>query len=425
VSDYSHPAAARFACNRRFAAADAVSPAGDMPIYLLIYACVLENPVLALVNNYAFILNSQIVAAVQLAITLAVIVAIAVRRPCVGWQFVAAVGLFLFCTLVKFLYTGLFDPRFLYDASILPMFLLLGTTARRFSPAFLGSLLVVLALGAALELVFPELYTEVFNPRKYFYFTREWVAAVTEPTSSILTSADIYLGSTRTGGSFFGALHRAGSLFLEPLSLGYFGAIAAVFAVHAPGLRRRSRAFLLLCCLFLAVASDTRVAVFLILATIALHRVLAKVPRIALYISPYFLVMAVVLLYFSTTALQGDLNLRLGVTMVPLLNGTAGAILFGGIDATKAVDSGIVYLIANAGLAGYCLYPSLASGLLLNERGSQAVSASILLYLFVGLVFGYAPMSIKTAAILGYGVATLGRAGEGERHPSATGAERI
>ena len=40
----------------------------------------------------------------------------------------------------------------------------------------------------------------------------------------------------------------------------------------------------------------------------------------------------------------------------------------------------------------------------------RAVAVSILFYLFAGLVFGYAPMSIKTASILGYGVATLARA---------------
>jgi hypothetical protein len=33
----------------------------------------------------------------------------------------------------------------------------------------------------------------------------------------------------------------------------------------------------------------------------------------------------------------------------------------------------------------------------------------MLFYLMVALTFGYAPMSIKTASMLGYGVATLSR----------------
>lgn len=388
---------------------DAPAALGDGPIYAVVIACLLENPLLALINNFAFALNASIVAGVQLVITLAAVGVIALRRPHLSRTFLAACCLFIFCALLKFILTGAFNPRFLYDAAMLPLFLALGSTARRFSPRFLGLIVVVLMVTAIIELVFPEAYADVLNPRKYFYFTRDWVAAVTAPDASITTSSDIYLGSTRYTGSFFGAAHRAGSLLLEPLSLGYMGIIGAIFFVHTPDLSLRHKAYLVGACVLLAVLSDTRVAVFLILAAVLLRHALAKVQTYWLVILPYAVLLAVVGLSLATQAMPGDLGLRLAVTSDPLLHASPLAVLFGGVDDSKVADSGLVYLIANTGLIGFCIYPLLASGVLLKDGPPSPVAVSIMLYLMVTLIFGYAPMSIKTACVLGYGVATLSR----------------
>jgi putative polymerase len=385
------------------------APQGDGTIYAVIAAAILENPILALVNNFAVTLNAQVVAAVQLLITFAAVVVIVLRRPKLSHTFVVAGCLFLCCTLLKFIVSGTFNPRFLYDAAMLPLFLVLGASARGFSPRFFTIILVALVVTAVVELVFPDFYAALFNPRKYFYFTRDWVAAVTAPDASIATSSDIYLGSNRYTGSFFGMSHRAGSLFLEPLSVGYFGIIGAIFLVHTPGLTIRRRSLLIFGCLMLAVLSDTRVAVFLILAAIVLRHVAGRVQLRWLFAVPYGVLLAVVILSFTVQAMPGDLGLRLGVTAEPLLDASPLAILFGGVSDAKVADSGIVYLIANAGLIGFCLYPLLASGILRDGGERSPVAVSILLYLLVALVFGYAPMSIKTESVLGYGVATLSR----------------
>jgi putative polymerase len=393
------------------------APQGDGMIYAVIIACILENPVLALVNNYAVTLNASAVAGVQLAVTLAAVVVIAIRRPPLSRTFVAACCLFLFCALLKFIVMGSFNARFLYDSAMLPLFLVLGASARRFSPQFLAVIVLVLAVTAIVELVFPDLYAEVLNPRKYFYFTRDWVAAVTAPDASIATSSDIYLGSNRYTGSFFGASHRAGSLLLEPLSLGYMGIIGAIFFVHTPNLTIRHKAILIAACVLLAVLSDTRVAVFLIFAAVLLRNVAAKVQTAWLVAVPYMLVLTVVVLSVVLHALPGDLGLRLAVTADPLLQATPLTVFFGGVDDSKVADSGLVYLIANAGLIGFCVYPLLASGVLSGEGRPSPVAVSIMFYLMVTLIFGYAPMSIKTAAVLGYGVATLSRLSRKEGLP--------
>lgn len=386
---------------------DAPAPRGDGAIYAVITACLLENPILALVNNFAFTLNASIVAGVQLLVTLAALAVIAVRRPQLSRIFVGACCLFLFCALLKFIVTGTFNPRFLYDAAMLPLFLVLGASARKFSPQFLAIIVIVLLVTAIVELVFPDLYADVLNPRKYFYFTRDWVAAVTAPDASIASSSDIYLGSTRYTGSFFGAAHRAGSLLLEPLSLGYMGIISAIFFVHAPGGTLRQKTILVAASILLAVLSDTRVAVFLILAAVLARNVVGKARTPWLLAVPYLLLLAVVCLSLTLQSLPGDLGLRLAVTSNPLLQAAPLNILFGGVDDTKVADSGLIYLIANTGLVGFCIYPLLASGVLADDDRPSPVAVSIMLYLMVTLIFGYAPMSIKTASVLGYGVATL------------------
>lgn len=382
---------------------------GDGVIHAVIAACVLENPILALVNNFLFTLNSQIVAGVQLIITFAAIAIILHRRPHVSRGFAVCVCLFLSCALLKFVITGDFNPRFLYDAAMLPLFLVLGGCAKRFSPRFFTVILLALLVTALIELAFPELYAQILNPRNYFYYTRDWVAAVTTPDASIETSSDIYLGSNRYTGSFFGVSHRAGSLFLEPLSVGYFGIIGTILILHTPDLSRRQKALLILCCVGLAFLSDTRVAVFMIAAAIILRRAAGQTQLRWLFAAPYLVLMAVLTGYFILHSLPGDLGLRLGVTAEPLLKASPFNILLGGVDDTKVADSGIVYLIANTGFLGFCIYPLFASGIFEDRDRPSAVAVSIMFYILVALTFGYAPMSIKTASMLGYGVATLSR----------------
>jgi hypothetical protein len=251
---------------------------------------------------------------------------------------------------------------------------------------------------------------------------------VTAPDTAIDTSTDFYLGATRYAGSFFGlAAHRAGSLFLEPLSVGYFGIIGTILVVHTPGLTMRARVFLIGCCIGLALLSDTRVALFLILAAIVLRNFAGRARLRWLFAVPFGGLLAVVLLFVIAQAMPGDLGQRLGVTALPLLKASPFNIVFGGVDDTSVADSGIVYLIANAGLLGFCIYPLLASGVLDDEDVYSPVATSMLFYLMVALTFGYAPMSIKTASMLGYGVATLSRARQDRaaRSPAVAGWEPV
>jgi len=155
--------------------------------------------------------------------------------------------------------------------------------------------------------------------------------------------------------------------------------------------------------------SGLRYLVPLIAMAVLARHAAAYVTKHGALVAPYLVLMAVAFLYFALQTMPGDLGLRLGVTGEPLLQAMPLNILFGGVDDTKVADSGLIYLIANSGMIGFCVYPALASGVLLAEERPSPVAVSILFYILVALVFGYAPMSIKTASVLGYGVATLSR----------------
>jgi putative polymerase len=387
---------------------EAEPAARDPAVEAVLYACLLENPVLALINNWVHAINAGTITAVQLVLTLAAVALVMARRPQAGWALAAGFAAFAFFALIKIVYTGNLNQRFVYDVSMIPLFLLLGASTRAFNPRFFTTVLLIVLAGTLFELFAPLTYADVFNPRKYFYFTRDWVAADIAPDASIYNTAGIYIGSVRESGSFFGMLHRVGSIFLEPISLGYFAVVASVVFMHAPGLSWRYRAVTGFVCLFLAIASDTRVSVFLVLAVLFGHRLFAKIPRPALVAAPFVLLMCIFAAYPFARTMHGDIGLRLAITVDQLTRSSLADIVFGGVDASQAYDSGIVYMISNAGLGGFLVYPLLASGVLLPERRSASAGASILLYLLIALVFSCAPMSIKTASLLGYGVAAPG-----------------
>jgi putative polymerase len=375
----------------------------DRASVLILYACILENAFLAFVNNMLVRIDSQIVSSVQVVITMAAIGLVVHRRRKVSLPFVFGIIGFTFLSFLSAMYKGGLDLRFLYDVSIIPVFLLLGSTSQQQSISFLTRVLLIVFVVAIFEIALPNIYARVFNPGEYFYFTRDWMAAYVDYTGNMLT--DLYLGSYRPGGSIFGASHRAGSVFLEPLSLGYFAVVASIFFVHAPGLARKRRAFLVSVCLFLAALSDTRVAVSLIVVLVTFSGILSRVPRQWLYMTPAILIVPIGALYIFPEFLGANAHERISITFGALENSSLGDLVFGSVSHAQVGDSGAIYFIGNAGILGYMLYLLLASGLFLANRPPVFESLAVLLYLFVTSLFGGAFLSIKTAALLGY---TLG-----------------
>jgi hypothetical protein len=155
--------------------------------------------------------------------------------------------------------------------------------------------------------------------------------------------------------------------------------------------------------LLLAVLADSRVAAFCIVAVVLLWPIASRVPvRVAAF--PPFLLLAA---FAVVAALTGgelgsdDLANRLAITVDALQQSSLWDVVFGGINADRAGDSGVVAIVSHAGLLAVPLLMALYSGLLAGQRPSTALSWCAFLYVAVASLFGGALFSIKTAPLLG------------------------
>jgi len=370
----------------------------------LLYACVLENCVLAAVNSLLFPVSQGLVVGAQLFLTASAIGLIVSGKARLERPFMFGCVGFTLCVLAAVAHSGTVDTRFLYDATVIPIFILLGMTARKFSTSFLTALLLIVLGVAIFELIFPEMYVALFNPLRYFLATRKWMGETQGLTATIVTANDFYFGAHRPGGTIFGADHRVGSIFLEPLSLGYFSFICAIFYLYKFRHKIIKSLIPVGVCLALAAMSDSRTSVFLIAFTTLFRGVIGRSAAEIRYMSPILILAVIIGVYSMAQTDSGDLAYRLSLTFGALRDASLTDILFGGQFNTVLGDSGVIYMIANAGVIGFFLYLFLASGFLVERNSAAFVTQAVLLYLVVASLFGGAIFSIKTAAILGFGI---------------------
>jgi hypothetical protein len=153
----------------------------------------------------------------------------------------------------------------------------------------------------------------------------------------------------------------------------------------------------------LAVFADSRVAAFCIVATVVLWPIASRVPLRVSAFPPFLLLAAFAVVAALTGGELGsdDLANRLAITGDALQQSSMWDVIFGGIDADRAGDSGVVAIVSHAGLLAVPLLMALYSGLLAGRRTSIALCWCAFLYVAVASLFGGALFSIKTAPLLG------------------------
>jgi putative polymerase len=185
------------------------------------------------------------------------------------------IGLVLAFNLLRFLQTWSLDPKLLRDALIPFAFLALGARYRGRLHVLVMWLALAVALVAAVEMAFPDLYGDLVDPRSYFVNTRGASEADFWNEGSKL-----YVSATRPGernwlGGF--DLPRASSIFVEPVTMGNFIIFfCAVAITWWRSLRFAGVAIALVLVLFLLVASDGRLASATCLAMLLLAPLLRR-----------------------------------------------------------------------------------------------------------------------------------------------------
>lgn len=379
----------------------------------LIAICMSFNAALAFANAQLVPITGTHVQLIQIAITSAGLLLMFLRGgPQVRLAFPLLIVAFLFCYAVSSIATGMLDIKTLYDVLMFSTFIGLGSTMRNISLHFLNAIVALVAVVAAFEYFLPDLYMEMLNPLGYFASTREWVAAAV--ADSFNDGAGLYLGTIRgSGESWLGISlggHRVGGIFLEPLSQGYFAVMMSIFYSIKLRDNFRHRAIACLICLGLALVSDTRVAVLMIIFNFLAEPQVRRLPAQAAYAIPPLGLVLGGLAHFAFV-MQGDSSefaYRLSLTFQVLQESPIYNILFGGLDMTYAADSGVVTIMARAGLVGLLIFFLLGSGLASMRTREPTTILLVTTYLFVTSLFGAAFLSIKTAALLGLVIGAVG-----------------
>jgi len=376
-----------------------------LPFAVAIF-CATFNFGLAVLNAAAGSVNTTVVTLVQVLATSMVVACLFKYRARVslGYLYVV-VGVASSWVMVS-AYKGSYDLSGLYGAVSVPIFVIFGTLFRPFPTRWLMRFVLVVLAVAIFETVLPNLYVAIANPLSYYRATRAWVAA-----QQAADSDGLYVGAIRAGGSVFSFFnhHRAGSIFLEPLSLGYFASISFILlsVLYRGQGRRLLSAFC--ACVLMSLLADTRISTLIIVLTMALM-VVRRPPAIATWTMIAVVYVGGYLAYQWIGKWGGDLAYRLSLSYESFANASFGQWLAGDLRVLTLGDSGLVSMLGNYGLIGFALFMVAALNLLdIAWLRSSHAPVAIALYFCVASLFGSAMLSIKTSIFLGIAVGALGK----------------
>lgn len=367
---------------------------------------VVFNPLLAIVNGHVHPLSSGLVALVQAGLTFGALgIGGIQRRTPTRWIVMAWMLLVWFIGL-SIMRDGL-AIKDLGDVLLIPAFIALGQRIRL--PVLVRvvvGLQVAITVVGVLELIFPSIFGAIFKVVDYYVSTRGY------DKSAFWAGNDLFLSSERPGGRLLLPgfnLHRGSSLFLEPVSLGNWTIVIAIFlGGFWHSLSWRSRALLAGCDIVLLVVCDGRLAlgVCLFLAVylpVAARRLPARLA--ALYLP------AVLLLLAGFVA--AGLLTSIGDTLPGRLRGGYDALV--GLDLPDLMGIGHQMLYADAGWVYFIQTQSLLvaiavwSVITLTDIGedgdARMFKHGLALFLALCLPISYSVLSIKTMSLLwcGYG----------------------
>ncbi|HHW4681887.1 MAG TPA: polysaccharide biosynthesis protein GumE [Xylella sp.] len=227
---------------------------------MVLFLGVTYNFPLAVINAKIFTVTPVITYAVELVIYVACftlgLFALDRKRAVLV---MSGLGFLVALTLVRFLMNFDFDAKFFRDALIAFAFLVLGS-------AYQGSLLrlfmgmtVIVTLVASFELVMPEVYGDIANPKSYFVNAR---GASTEGFWN--EESSLYVSATRPNDRNFlpgSNLPRASSVFIEPVTMGnYIIFFSAIVLTFWRWMRYYELLLSVAMIVFLIIASDGRLA---------------------------------------------------------------------------------------------------------------------------------------------------------------------
>ncbi|SDU48792.1 UDP-phosphate alpha N-acetylglucosaminyltransferase [Stappia sp. ES.058] len=215
--------------------------------------------------------------------------------------------------------------------------------------------------------------------------------------------SDLFISGIRPEGrNFFPFLgsHRVSSVFLEPVSMGNFGAFLGMWALFRKDMARRKLLFAASATVI--ILGDARFGLFVCFAFFGAFLAYRFVPRVVWWLVPAMLAFLLVLYGLSTTQVGWDDNLggrwfhsaRLFLKLdLPGLFGVSGVETF--LD-----DSGYAYTLHQFGLIGVIVLWTVFVFVPVRSSDAWRFRALVITYVSLLMVVSNSIYSIKTAALL-------------------------
>lgn len=340
------------------------------------------------------------------------------------WLAILALQIGLIAVLSAFKGELLMKP--LRDVMIMPIFIALGIAAFRlnFTKILLAfsALITVIALC---EAFLTDTYLSLFNLREFY------IAKGIMEEEKIINELDVFASGVRPGGRFLldlPGVHRIASVFLEPVSLGFYAMIAGIYFIAVKEAISKKAYIAGLAMSFLLIwLSDARMALGVFVLTFALRPLLARLDhRLSIFILPLLLLFV----YGIDTAHLLDqggegIGARFHSTMI-LLSQT-NLEIFMGVSRYEdyfVADSALGYLLNDQGFLGVLLFwlpPIFFMRSLPKEARIYLFGLGF--YIALGMVLTQAIFTIKTASLLwfcyGYLISRNLRDANGNYHYAA------
>ncbi len=361
----------------------------------VIVACLTFNFVLAFVNtNLSSIRETHVILTELILVGLAF--ALALTR---SGAFYALMLLFAGYMAFIFALRPELDLKAVRDVLIALVFYFVGRKVRSISDAdriVMISAAVVAAVGL-FEFLQLEQFTALVNIFDY-YVARGTLSA----GDNFVEGSNLFISSTRLEGRnflpFLGQV-RASSVFLEPVTMGNFGAFLFLWALYRNDMK--GRYVLAVAGALVIILGDARFGLFVCLAFAAALPFIKTMPRLIWWLLPFVIMAALVIIgqymegmpweddFIGRVVLSGQLITKL--TWTSTFGISRNVPFFG--------DSGYAYTLGHIGLIGIMMFWSLFMFAPEHRKDATRFKALAAIFICLLLIVSSSLFSIKLAAL--------------------------
>ncbi|HEY7231043.1 MAG TPA: hypothetical protein VH558_11790 [Pseudolabrys sp.] len=306
-----------------------------------------------------------------------------------------------------------FDIKIVRDFLIPIAFFMLGLTIKnlRHVDVAVKWISTVTLSFAAFEYFYLTTFLKYFDVLKY-YLARGTIAG-SDSAHALLVAGGLYFSGIRPeaqGRALFPFLgdHRVSSIFLEPISLGYFGIIIVLWGLVRSRIDAKIHFFPLVAGLLCIVLSDSRFGAGVIIVASIVAFMPAPMSQIGVLVIPLFLVFGLLLLpeFFN---LSTDLGLggRLSYSSRVLTNFDAWNWLGFKASRLQTFDSGYAYVFSGIGIVGFVAFWVIFLSIKGRSIYFNVFRNLCAAYFAIALCIGEGQLTIKTASLLWFMMGAL------------------